>query len=229
MNVMPSSRASARIFPSAVHHRRAPLHAGDVVVGETEGVTHLVSRQLSDPGQGHLLELGRNLVAVLVRRQQAFGDQIVLAHAQRAEAHVPFDDLASAGVGHRRSVAPAARGSVDPLDHVVADVERVRSRRQHLDTEGILEAGPLEGIVPPARTVEQRGPHRLRRPRVEVVDDGLDGLADIRARVLLLEPVTADQPPLHPLAEGSRVVSIGHAEIAPARIGVARLVAGIGS
>ena len=185
-----------------VHHRRAPLHAGDVVVGEPERVTHLVSRQLSDPGQGHLLELGRNLIAAFVRRQQPFGDQVVLAHAQRAEAHVPFDDLAGAGVGHRRSVAPTARESVDPLDHVVANVERVRPGRQHLDTEGVLETGALESGIPPASSVEQRGPDGLRRPRVEVVDDGLHGFTEGRARVLLLEPVAADQPPLHPPRRG---------------------------
>ena len=59
------------------------------------------------------------------RRRPGLEDQDVLAHAQRAHQHHALDDLAGARVDDRLAVGPAARGAVDPVDHIVAHVQRI--------------------------------------------------------------------------------------------------------
>ena len=52
----------------------------------------------------------------LAGADQAFEDQHVLAHAQRAEQHLAADDLAGARILDHLAVGPAAGGAVDPAD-----------------------------------------------------------------------------------------------------------------
>jgi hypothetical protein len=82
----------------------------------------------------------------------------VLAHAQRSQGHVPLDDLAGARIDHPAAVGPAAGRAVDPLDDVVAGVQRVGAGRQLLHPVGVVEPGRVEGLLPPARAFDQGAP-----------------------------------------------------------------------
>ena len=201
-----------------VHHRRPPLAARDVIVLDPEGVAHLVGGQLANPRQRHLLGRDRSLVSLDERYQEALGDQIVLTNPERAQRDVPLDDFARPGIGHRGPVAPAASGSVDPLDHVVPDVHRVGAFGQQLDPERVLVPRRLEGLVPPSGPVQQRRADRLGRPTVEIVDDRLDRLAHRRGGVLLLESMAGDEPLDDRLRERRGVVVVAHAEEPGSRI-----------
>ena len=139
-----------------------------------------------------------------------------------------LDDLAGAGVGDRRAVAPAPGRPVHPLDDVVADVQVVGALRHHLHPERVAVAGRLERLVPPPGAVEEGGANRLRRPPVEVVHDGLDGLADRGRGVPLLEPVTPEEPPRHRLPQRGAVVLPGQRPEAGPRVVGARRVAVVG-
>ena len=162
----------------------------------------------------HSVSSLRRFGAVLVRAEQAFGDHVVLTDAERAERDDALDDLAGARIADAAAGAPAARRSVHPVDHVVADVERADAFGQQLDAEGIAIAGRLERLVPPARAVEERRADGLGRAGIEVVDDRLDGFAHRGRRVLLLEPVTADEALGHRLPRQRRVVLVVHAAVA---------------
>src|SRR5690606_3427642 len=126
-----------------------------IVVAEPERMTNLVRRELPDAGKRPLGQAGRRFSALLVRGEQALGDEVVLAHAERAERDHALDDLARARVDDGRAVAPAASRAVHPVDHVVPDVERADAVRPDLDAERVAVAGGLERLVPPARALEQ--------------------------------------------------------------------------
>jgi hypothetical protein len=66
---------------------------------------------------------------------------------------------------------------MDPVDHVVPDIERADALGQELDAERVAIASRFERLVPPLGAVEERRADRLRRAGVEVVSDRLDGLA----------------------------------------------------
>ena len=116
---------------------------------------------------------------------------------------------------------------MDPLDHVVADVEQVGAFGQQFNPERVDVARRLERLVPPAGSVEQRGADRLRRAPVQVVDDRFDRFAALGPRVTLLEPVTVDEAGLERLVDRSRVVEVTRRVEAGPRIRAARLVTGI--
>ena len=78
-----------------------------------------------------------------------------------------------------------------PLDDVVTYVHRIDILGQQFDLECITIAGSLVCLVPPARAFDKRRTHGLRGATINVVDDRLDGLADIGLRVLLVEAVPA--------------------------------------
>ena len=178
--------------------------------------------------QGPLGEHRRVLVALRVRPEQPLRDQVVLAHAQRAQRHHALDDLARARVGDRAADAPAARRAVDPVDHVVARVERVDVRRAHLDAERVLEPGRLERFRPPARAFQQRRAHRLGRARIEVVHDRLLDGADGRRGIGLLETVALHEPALERLVQAGRPLLVAVRDEAGARIVFSRPVAVVG-
>ncbi len=188
----------------------------------------LVRRELADALERGLVQQRRPLVAVDVRRGQALEDHVVLAIAQRPERHRRLDDLAGARIGDRAAGAPAARRSVDPVDHVVADVHRVGALGQDVHLERVAEARGLERLIPPAGAFEQRLLHVLRRARVHPVLNRLDRLAHRRRRIFLLQAMTTDVAELHRLADRHAVVHEGQAAVAGARIVDARRVVAVG-
>ena len=195
---------------------------------QADRVTHLVRRQLPEPRERHLRERLGGRVFVLERRQKALGDEEVLPDAQGTERHDALQDLACPRIGHGTAVGPPARRPVDPLDHVVADVERVGALRQQFHPERVHVPRRLEGLVPPARAVEQRRPDRFRRAPVEVVDDRFDRLAPLRPRVPFPQPVADDVARLERRIDRSRVVQVARRDVAGAGIGQARLVPRLG-
>ena len=129
-----------------------------------------------------------------------------------------LDDLAGAGVGDRRAVAPPPGRPVHPLDDVVADVQVVGALRHHLHPERVAVAGRLERLVPPPRAVEEGGADRLRRPPVEVVHDGLDGLTHRGRGVPLLEAMAPQEPSRHRRAQRGAVVLVSQRPEAGPRV-----------
>ena len=174
--------AAGQLHPRGrvVHHRNAALRRGAEVVREAQGVADLVGGEFAQAGDRDLHRIARTAGSVLVGADQALEDQHVLAHPERAQEDRALDDLAGARIGDRLAVGPAAGGAVDPVDDVVADVQRVGALRHDLHAIGVLEARRLEGLGPPARALTQRRTHRFRRGAVDVEDDGFldrgDGL-----------------------------------------------------
>ena len=145
----------------------------------------------------------------------------------RALASLKLQNL-GARVGHAAARAPAARRAVHPVDHVVADVHRVGVARQHLDDEGVAEAGGFERLVPPHRAFNQRLLHVLGRTRIHPVADRRDRLAHRGVRVLLHQAVTAQVAELDGLADRLAEVHERQAAVAGARVVVARRVVAVG-
>ena len=113
-----------------------------------------------------------------------------------------------------------------PVDDVVADVEGMHVLRTHLHPEGVAVARGLEGLVPPARAIEERAANGLGRAGIEVVDDGLHRIGDLRFRIDLGQAMAAEEALLERRPEGGGAVLEIRAEETGARIEVAGLVAG---
>ena len=154
-----------------IHHRIAALDARGEIVGEAERVADLVRGELPDPGERG----GDGIVGRAACRHagadERLEDEHVLADPERTEQHLALDDLAGPRVLDDLAVGPAAGRAIDPVDDVVAYVERVHSFGQHLDPEGVDIAGGLEGLAPPARPFEQGGPDRFGRRGVDIEGD----------------------------------------------------------
>ena len=103
-----------------------------------------------------------------------------------------------------------------PVDHVVADVERIGVGRQHLDDESVRESRGLEGLVPPRRAFDERAADRLGHAVVDVIDDRLP-----RFEAMPRDPVLRDRT-----GEGRRVVVEVDTKESDARVGAARREAG---
>ena len=168
---------------------------------QPQRVPHLVRGELPRPRQHHRLHLLGNRLAVRIRRKQRLGNHVVLPCAQAAQRHLSLDDLARPRIGHRLAVTPPARRTVYPLDHVVADVHRVRALRQHLHLPRILESRRLKRRRPPPRALHQRCANRLRRPAIHVVNQRLNRLAHFRIGILLDQPVPRNQSLIQRLAQ----------------------------
>ena len=198
-------------------------------------MSDLVRGELPEAGQRegqHRVVLGREpgRIRLAVGCEQALRDQVVLADAERAQRHVALQDLARPRVDHRCAVAPAARRPVDPLDHVDAHVQRVEGVGQDLDAVGVSPTGRLEGLGPPAGAVQQRAANGLRRPGIEVIDDGLDRVAHPArvGRSRAGQAVARDHALHHVLADGHSVVGVGEREVARGGREGARHVAVVG-
>ncbi len=208
-----------------VHDAGPVVYVGAVVVAQAQGVAHLVDAELPYPGEGHLHHPATVRSVLVVVRDEALRNKEILAYAEAAETNMALDDLPRPRVRHCAAVAPASGAPVDPVDHVVPDVHGVGVQREELHPEGAPVAGRLEGQVPPRRTLDDRGPDRLRDRPVDVVHDGLHRLADFRRRVLLFQAVSADEPLLDALVHGARVVYVRYAEVAGPGIVLPRLIA----
>ena len=143
--------------------------------------------------QGHLQHLRVLGLAFLIVGYQTLRDQVILPYAEGTEGNLSLDDLASAGIDHSASVGPAARGAVNPLDDVVTNVHRIGVGREHDEPERVAESCGFERLIPPVTPFEQRGTDGFGSSGIEVVDDGLDRVADDRAGIFLDEAVTRDK------------------------------------
>src|SRR6185503_492689 len=92
----------------------------------------------------------------------------------------------------------------------------------------VAVAGRLEGLVPPARALEQGRADRLGRAWVEVIDDRLLGVRELRLRIDLLEAMAPEEARDVRLAHRGREVREVHGTVAGARVVRARLVVPIG-
>ena len=214
------------------------IGARHVVVRKAERVPHFVCRELSHAGERHLdrcsaftdlsevFEARRGAQCAAVQRSRVVGEgadhsfphQVVLPESQAPEIHVPFDDLTRARVRDRSAVGPAARRSMGPVDHAVADVHRVRAFRKHFHAKGVDETGRLESLVPPPRAVEKCFSDRLRHAAVEVVQDRLHRPGSCGARVAFQKPMPRRPPYGQTFIDGYRVVVELGPEDADARI-----------
>src|SRR5262249_20079490 len=127
-----------------------------------------------------------------------------------------------ARVALRASDGPAALGPVDPLDARIARVEERRALGKVLDDERVLEAGLLEGVVPPERSPSDGRPLRLRDPAVQAIDDRLDRLGERRLRVLLDQPPPNGEELLDRLVPARGVVEVAARDEPDPRIERAR-------
>ncbi len=196
-----------------VHHRGAPIGASREVVVEAKRVADLVGGELADARQGQLgrryggIEGGQDLgIRTLVRRDEAGSDGHVLANAQRAQRDVALDDLARARIGHRLPVGPSARGAMHPVHDVVAHVHGIRVLGQHAHLVGVVEAGALEGLLPPGGALHQRAADGLGGGVVDVIDDRLHDVRHRGRGILFLQAVPRDEALLQRRGERARVV-----------------------
>ena len=211
-------RAEGHERRGIIHHRGAAVRAGGEVVGQPEGVADLMRRQLPQAGQRHLFHARVHFLSEFIFRDQPLGDQVILAHAQRAEGHLPLDDFARARVGDGDAVGPAAGGAMHPLDQVVADVHGVGFSGQQLHPEGIAKSGGLECLRPPARTVEERGTDGFGRAGIEVINDRLHRLAQGGGGVALFQSVPRNNALHDGFADGHGVIHVVQAEVAGAGV-----------
>ena len=98
--------------------------------------------------------------------------------------------------------------------------------RTHLHAEGIAIARGLEGLIPPACAVQESAANRLRRARIEVIDDRLDRIGDLGPGIHLGDAMTTEETLLERRAERRRAVLEVRPEETGAGIEVACLVAG---
>src|SRR5882762_3411709 len=236
-NIRHSIRAQFHHRRRIIHHRR-PIHcARRIVVHQPQRVPHLMRRQLPQPRQRHLLRriLTRGILpsailsrgqrfAVRVWRQQSLRNQIILPHPQRSQRYVPFDDFSRARIGHRRPIRPSPRRPMNPLDHVVAQIHRVRTLRHQLHAKRMLESRRFERLRPPPRPLQQRRPNWLRRPAIQIIDNRLRRLTHRRRRILLLQPVPRRKSLHNRFADRRRIIHVRNPEKARPRIVSPRLV-----
>ena len=180
------------------------------------------------PARARTGSSGRPAAAVR-RAEQPLEDQPVLAHAQRAEADVALDHLAGARVDHAAAVGPAAGRAVDPLDDVVADVERVGALGQQLDAEGVAKARRLERRAPTSRRPRRRrrapargSPDRRSRRSARGPAESAAAGSRLASRWRTIQRRSMR------LVERRRVVREADRERARARVEGARLVARVG-
>ncbi len=190
---------------------------------QAERVSSLVRGQLTSACQHHCehgVIGGRRRLAVYVRRKQGFGNQIVLARAQRSESDVPLDDFASARIDHRTAIAPAARVSMHPLNDVVANIHGVCVGRQQIDTEGTPRpTRSLKRLVPPARAFHQGGTDSVGCATVHIVlNRRLCFAVAYASGFFLLQPVTDDELLIEGFTQWRRIITICVRKVARAWI-----------
>src|SRR5829696_7702167 len=113
-----------------------------------------------------------------------------------------------------------------PLDNVVTRVHRIDVGGHELDAKCILVTQSLERLVPPARTLQQRRPHRLGRTTIHVIDDRLHRFTHARTRIFLLQTMARDEALRDRLLDWGGEVHVVDAEITGAWIEDARLETG---
>ncbi len=180
-----AQRIEGDVGVRVVHDRSAVVDAGDVVVHEADGVAYLVRRELTEAGQRHLQHARIGLRTFFIRFDEALRDEKILAHPQRTEQNMAFDDFAGAGVGNGAAVRPAARGAVYPVDDIVAHVEGVGVGGQFFHLKGIFIPCRLKSLIPPGGAFHEGRFDGFGRAAVQIIYDGFYCLADFGVRVFL--------------------------------------------
>ena len=156
------------------------------------------------------------------RHQNLRAQGAQVARRQALDADVGVEDLAGSRVdmaGPDRTERRAGVGH--PAQRVAAEVERVPGGivALHLDTDRVLEADLLEGLVPLEHTGGNGRPVLHRNVAVEPEDDGLDRLGQLGRRVLLLKAPTVDVALTRRAREVVAEVRQSGREVADAAIG----------
>ena len=204
-----------------VHHRRALVGAGDVVVRQAERVPHLVRAHLAHARE-HERRVGGRGVGAHQRRVEV----VVGARAMRVQARHPLEDLARARVAERAADRPAALVAVLPLHHVVARVHRVGALGEQLGAETHPSARRVRTRRSTSARRRASPAHRLRECPDRCSRRSGCGSASVRiVGIDALEPVARDPALLERALDRLAVVLERDAEVADARIELARAVA----
>src|SRR5579883_37264 len=185
---------SSKFYPGmrVIHHRRAALGAGDVVVLQSQGVANFVSGELSQARKRGLQHARVRLLSVLVGSEQPFEDHVVLPHAERTQRNLSLNDLAGPRINNSSTIRPAASRTMDPVDHVVANIHWISAWRKHFNLKGVSISRGFKGLVPPAGAVQQGRTDGLWSSRIEIVDDRFYWIADRSRRIFLLQTMAGD-------------------------------------
>ena len=130
------------------------------------------------------------------------GHENVFQHDVRAE------DLTCPRVDETRTVAPKRRiGRGGPAQDVVADVAGVPIGvvGLHLDHQGVLETGRLEGLVPGQRRIADRIPQFQRGCVLDPPHDRLDRIGELRILLLFHQVPAVDKIAVRRRARGSQI------------------------
>ena len=103
------------------------------------------------------------------------------------------EDFARPRIRNGSARAPAASRTMNPVDDVVARVERMNVLGAKFNAERVSISRCFKRLVPPARALEQRAANGFRRARIEVVNDRLYRVGDLRFRIDLRDAMTADE------------------------------------
>ena len=132
--------------------------------------------------------------------------QIVLSQTQAAEVYIALDNLTGARVLHRTAIGVTPGASVSPVNHVVAHILRIGTRRQFHNLKRIDKAGRLISLIPPASPLNQRRLDRLWCARINIVDNGFNSLGPRRIGIPLLQSVLRHQANLQVFIDRGAVV-----------------------
>ncbi len=201
------------------------------VVVEPQCVAYLVGGD--EPDQlAHLGVTERHLLRVRVRGRRLHEVPVPQqVHDVVEPADVGLQDLAAARVVDVRAIR-VLHGAGEIADDGVAGVLGIElgvllRRRRVFGEDGVLEAGRLERPLPVLDALLEVGPPLLRRRRVDVIDDGVDGLDEFAARVGLgvrrFEPPAKDVLPFLGALRLPAIVGLFEIEEADALIEEARL------
>ena len=122
----------------------------------------------------------------------------------RIQLHYGVNDLAGAHVNMALPHRPPSPGPVRPLDGGIANVHRVRTLRQVLDTHRVPEARLLKRRIPPQRPHARSRTDRLRNGAVKIKHNRLHRLADYSVRIFLLQT-----PAVHQVTRERPIVGLG--------------------
>ena len=124
---------------------------------------------------------------------------------------MPLDNFSRARIHHSRSIRPATRRTMHPLNHVVTQVHQVRAFRQQLHAKRIFVSRRFERLIPPPCSFKQCRANRLRRAAIQVVHNRLNRLTHRRSGISFLQPVPCSEPLHDRLAHRRRIIHIRNA------------------
>ena len=140
------------------------------------------------------------------RPHQRLEDHDILPHAQRAEHYAALQDLSGTRVDYARAIRPAPGRAIDPIDDIVAHVERIDVCWKNFNAKSIDKARFVKRFCPPANTINQRLAHGLWRGPINVIDNRLFHRTALGRRIDFLQAVPFGQIDQHGFAQRRRKV-----------------------